>query len=371
LYGFDLNNITANQFAELFLSATSMIDVRAPIEYSKGAFPHTVNLPILTDSERQKIGSCYKKQGQDAAIELGHKLVSGEIKQQRIKLWKNIISNNPEVILYCFRGGMRSKISQQWLKQSGSEIAFVEGGYKALRQFLLAVIEDYSSAEKLVIIGGRTGTGKTRVIHKLKSSLDLEGLANHRGSAFGKLPTPQPSQINFENNLAIALLKLKQKNLKHIAVEDESNLIGRNAIPSNFKNAMSLSKLVIVEQSLEERVAVVIEEYVSDLLKKYAEHYTELNFQEVFSVYQKTMLDSLQGIKKRIGGDRYKTLYQLMKKAMQSHLKNNDIRQHSNWIRPLLNEYYDKMYDYQLNITKRQVIFKGSREQVFLFLNNQ
>jgi len=366
-----LNKIYPKQFAELFLSETTLIDVRAPIEYSKGAFPSAINLPILDDSERQKIGHCYKKNGQDAAVALGHELVSGDIKQQRIQAWETLIQQYPDAILYCFRGGMRSMLSQQWLMEAGCKISMVEGGFKALRKFLIEIIDDYSQAQNLMVIGGRTGTGKTRVIHQLKSSLDLEGAANHRGSAFGKQPTPQPSQIGFENNIAIAMLKLKQQNINRIMVEDESKLIGRNALPQNLKKAMSQAELVIVEQTLDERIEVVVDEYVVDLIKHYELTNSQLSFYEVFNLYQKTMLNSLHSIKKRIGGDRYKELFQLMKNAMDVHLKNNDISQHQNWIRPLLSEYYDKMYDYQLNLNERRVVFRGNREQVFSFLEKK
>ncbi len=215
-----MDTITSDQFVKVLLEQRPLLDVRAEIEFSKGAFPNTTNLPILNNSERGKVGHCYKHKGPDEAIELGHQLVSGKLKQQRLEGWLEFIQQNPQAILYCFRGGMRSKLTQQWLNEAGCKIPRLEGGYKALRNFLLDIVDDWAHANKLLVVAGRTGTGKTRVIHAVSSSLDLEGLANHRGSAFGKIPEPQPSQIDFENKIAIELLKLSQTSTQRILVED-------------------------------------------------------------------------------------------------------------------------------------------------------
>ncbi len=363
--------IEADKFAELFLLKYPMIDVRAPIEFSKGAFPNAVNLPILNDSERQKVGHCYKVNGADVAVKLGHQLVSGEIKHNRIKQWKDYVLSQPQAVLYCFRGGMRSTLSQQWLSKEGINIARVEGGYKALRNFLLDQIEEQSKAENIIVIGGRTGTGKTRVIHRLESCLDLEGLANHRGSAFGKQPTSQPTQINFENKIAINLLKLKQLKTKKILIEDESKLIGKNALPIKLKQAMLAAELVVVKEPIEDRIQVVIDEYVTDLLEQFKRANPQASFNKVFELYQRAMNKSLQSIQKRIGGERYDKLSRLMGSAMQLHFDKNDKSLHSSWIKPLLMDYYDKMYDYQLKQKNNRIIFEGNRKEVIAFLETK
>ena len=125
-----------NDFKSLFINNIPMLDLRAPIEFTKGAFPNTSNIPLLTDSERKLIGTCYKQQGQDKAIELGHQIVQGETKSLRLLDWKNYILENPKANLYCFRGGMRSHLVQEWLHKEGVSVPLIEGGYKALRNYL-------------------------------------------------------------------------------------------------------------------------------------------------------------------------------------------------------------------------------------------
>lgn len=125
-----------SDFRHIFLNDVPMMDVRAPVEFAKGAFPGVLNLPLMNDEERQKVGTCYKQRGQEAAIALGHSLVSGEIKNGRIAAWAAFAKVHPHGVLYCFRGGLRSQITQQWL-QSEVGIAYprVIGGYKAMRTF--------------------------------------------------------------------------------------------------------------------------------------------------------------------------------------------------------------------------------------------
>src|SRR5690606_38752546 len=146
----------------------------------------------------------YKQLGQDAAIELGHRLVSGETKARRVAAWAEFAQNNPSGYLYCFRGGLRSQISQQWLEElTGVRYPRVIGGYKAMRAFLLGALQSAITECRFVVLGGLTGTGKTDVLRQLDNSIDLEAHAHHRGSSFGRHANAQPSQIDFENRLAI------------------------------------------------------------------------------------------------------------------------------------------------------------------------
>ena len=219
-----------SNFQELFLSNRAMIDTRAPIEFARGSFPGAVNLPLMTDDERHQVGLCYKQQGQQAAIVLGHQLVSGDTKAQRIQAWADFARANPEGLLYCFRGGLRSQITQQWLKsEAGIDFPRVAGGYKAMRTFLLETIDQAVAQCDFIVLGGMTGTGKTDVLALLEHALDLEGHANHRGSSFGKRITEQPSNIDFENRLAIDVLRKRAKGIAHFVLEDESRLVGRCA----------------------------------------------------------------------------------------------------------------------------------------------
>lgn len=127
--------IDITDYRDIFLNDRPMMDTRAPVEFVKGAFPGVVNLPLMTDDERQRVGTCYKQQGQQAAIVLGHELVSGAIKAERVEQWAQFARANPDGYLYCFRGGLRSQIVQQWLHEAGLDYPRVGGGYKAMRTF--------------------------------------------------------------------------------------------------------------------------------------------------------------------------------------------------------------------------------------------
>ena len=190
----------------IFLSNTPLLDVRAPVEFAQGAFPGAVNLPLMNDEERHEVGIRYKEAGQQSAIELGHSLVSGRLKDRRIQSWVEFANAHPDGVLYCFRGGLRSRITQQWLHEAGVDYPRITGGYKAMRRFLIDAIERLSQQARFVIVGGMTGSGKTDVIAALTHAIDLEGLAHHRGSSFGGHPDHQPCELlaakaaSFQNN---------------------------------------------------------------------------------------------------------------------------------------------------------------------------
>ncbi len=357
--------ISQQQFSDLFIRNTPMLDVRAPIEFSKGAFVNAVNLPILDDHEREQVGTCYKLKGSNFAVELGHQLVSGENKQTKINQWLTFCRENPEAVLYCFRGGQRSQLAQQWLHESGKEIAKVEGGYKALRHFLLETIESFCQRNKsLWVVGGRTGSGKTRVIHAIDHSLDLEGYANHRGSAFGQRASPQPSQIDFENTLAIDLLKKTKLSDAPLLVEDESKLIGKSLLPPSLKQQIQKSDLLVIEEPIESRIQVVIDEYVVDLC---AEHLRQDPVNGCQN-YQNYLLASLNKLQKRLGDNRYQELDRLMRDALKQQQASQKTQLHGLWIEPLLSEYYDKMYDYQLQQKQGRILYKGTRSEIIEFV---
>ncbi len=340
-------------YLELFLNDVPMMDLRAPVEFEKGAFPTAINLPLMTDEERHLVGTRYKEQGQDSAIKLGHELVSGETKAQRLQQWLAFTHAHPQGYLYCFRGGLRSRTTQQWIKEAGVEFPLIKGGYKAMRRFLIDELERLSHLDNFVVLSGRTGTGKTRVLKLLPNYVDLEGLAKHRGSSFGRMLDPQPSQINFENSLAIDLLKASQDKHSPIFLEDESRLIGRCALPLALKEKMANCPLVVLESSIEERIDVVLQDYVIDMTADFIARDGDDLGMVNFSDY---LFASLDRIERRLGSERKNTLSHMMQDAI-GHQKNNSAPDsndanrfdgHRVWIKCLLSEYYDPMYDYQL-----------------------
>lgn len=344
-------------FRQLILEDTPLIDVRAPLEYTGGSVPTATNLPLINDAERHEIGLRYKNLGQDAAIDLGHELVHGESKITRVSAWQQFAQQHPQGVLFCWRGGMRSKISQQWLyEQSGIIYPRIRGGFKALRRFLIdetcAIIE----GQQLLMLGGRTGSGKTRLLTTIKAQLDLEGLANHRGSAFGPRAHPQPSQIDFENQLAIALIKHQAAGYDHLVVEDEGRNVGARMVPEPLFNAMKAAPLILLEVADEERVNITFQEYIVDALAEFEALY---GIEQGFEQWSHYLLSSLDKIHKRLGGVRHQQLRLLMDQALQQQRDHGEQQLHRGWIEALLIEYYDPMYNYQIEKKLHKVAFKG------------
>ncbi|MEB4591816.1 tRNA 2-selenouridine(34) synthase MnmH [Candidatus Thiothrix sp. Deng01] len=355
----------------LFLQDTPMLDVRAPIEFREGAFPSSANLPLMDDADRDAIGKRYKQLGQDAAIELGLQRVSGGIKASRVNAWEAFARQHPAGVLYCFRGGLRSRISQQWLyEQTGIAYPRVQGGYKAMRRFLLEQLETVPPQLQPVILSGRTGSGKTRFLRSFHQQIDLEALANHRGSAFGAQPTPQPTQINFENALAIQLMRKCHRGQRALLFEDESRRIGSLHNPDTLFNILSDAPVALMQIADEERVEISHQEYVADGLAAFTKVHggdSEAGF-IAFSGY---LLGSLDKIQRRLGGMRHQQARKMMQTALRQQAMTGSLTGHYDWVRFLLLDYYDPMYDYQISGKQGRLAFSGSPAEVREYLRNQ
>ena len=364
------SRLDSSTFEELFLRDRSLIDTRAPIEFERGSFPGAVNIPLMTDVERDQVGIRYKEQGEHAAVALGHELVSGHVKEDRIATWIEQVKRNANAALFCFRGGLRSQTVQAWLASEGYHLPVVDGGYKALRAYLLNSLEECLCETSLVVIGGRTGVAKTALLNQASDMLrlpviDLEGLAHHRGSAFGKRAEPQPTQVNFENRIAIELLKLRNGGHQQVIMEDESRLIGRCALPLTLQEKLRAAPLVVLDASLEDRVHHSWENYI---LSNYREQVALCDSHEAaFSAFATSLRLSLANIQKRLGGARYQELSEVLEKALLAHSQ-GDPEQHKQWITVLLRDYYDPMYDYQLKSKQRHVVFRGNFNEVLEFM---
>ncbi|MGL5361112.1 MAG: tRNA 2-selenouridine(34) synthase MnmH [Shewanella sp.] len=359
--------ISAAEYRDIFIQQRPLMDVRAPIEFNRGAFPNATNLPLMHDTERERVGTCYKQQGQQAAIALGHSLVQGPIKQQRLDAWLAHIKAQPATYLYCFRGGLRSQLTQQWLREAGLEVAYIEGGYKAMRQYLIGVIEAAPSQRPMLRLSGMTGSGKTDFLKLRPEAVDLEGIAHHRGSSFGKYIDPQPTQINFENQLAIALLQHQARDAKALLVEDESYLIGRSALPQSFYGAMQSANILVLEEADERRLERLLDEYVHNMYRSFTER---LGAEAGFAAFSQYLLHSLTSIRKRLGGKQHQLLQEMMQQALSEQLNQNRTSAHLLWIERLLREYYDPMYQYQLHKKSARILFKGSHSAMHEWLNH-
>lgn len=348
-------------YESLILSGVPFIDVRAPIEFSTGHLPNSHNLPLLFDDERVTIGKCYKHEGRHQAIALGHRLVSGNNKAEKIEAWVEFMRKNPDAVIYCARGGMRSKLTQQWLKDAGLNVPRVHLGYKGLRNYLLSVLETLD--HPMIVLSGNTGTGKTDLLQKFSSTIDLEGLANHHGSAFGKNITPQPAQATFENSLAINCVQKAQRSIW--LLEDESRCIGKVHLPETLHTKMAMAPLVIIDESLESRLLRIAQLYFSDMSNRYRAVYGE---EDGWTAYAEYLTKGLSALQKRLGGVRFSALEQKLSAALEEQYATNSIEKHYEWLSLLLTDYYDPMYAYQLDKKKDRIIFRGDFEAVQSYL---
>ena len=358
-----------DDFASLLRDDTPLIDTRSPVEFAKGSSPTAINLPLMMNDEREAVGTCYKEQGREAAVRLGHELVSGDRKAERVEAWQTFAWRHPEGALFCFRGGMRSEIVQRWLKDAGVDYPRIKGGYKAIRRWLSESTDQLIEQTPLLLLGGPTGAAKTRILNEgnrgepIPGSLDLEGLANHRGSAFGRRVTKQPTQIGFELVLGVQLLKHRQAKHQRLILEDEGRLIGRCALPLSLQAARQDADWVQLDASVDARVEHSYENYILQNL----EDLMTQDGARAFDHFATGLLESLERIQKRLGGQRYAVLKAMMQNALVAHERGNP-EAHKAWISELLIGYYDPMYEYQMNNRIKAPLFRGTESEVTEYL---
>ncbi|RAI87099.1 tRNA 2-selenouridine(34) synthase MnmH [Algoriphagus yeomjeoni] len=292
-----------------------VIDARSEKEFDQSHIPGSINIPILNNTERIQVGTLYKERGPEEATIKGFELVGPRFHL----IIKDTVKHFPEkkVIIYCWRGGMRSHILAWLLTMVGFDIFRLKGGYKTYRTYSFDLVrKDWN----LIVLGGKTGTGKTRLLKKLQETgeqiIDLEGLANHKGSSFGAIGQPaQPSVEQFENEFAETLHKLDPK--KSSWVENESRKIGRLILPDNFYHQMLASPLIDIYRTEQERINLIVEEYAG--------------------LPSDELILAVLRIKKRLGGLR-------TSEAIQAIVEGN----HEAWISNML-VYYDKAYNFDLD----------------------
>ena len=356
-------------FRHIFLNDVPMMDVRAPVEFAQGAFPGADNRPLMDDAERQKVGTCYKQKGQQAAITLGHELVSGQTKRDRIEAWAAFARAHPEGVLYCFRGGLRSQLVQQWLKsEAGIEYPRVLGGYKAMRSFLIDTTQALAAQGDFIVLSGLTGTGKTEVIAQLASGLDLEGHANHRGSSFGQRVHGQPTQIDFENRLAIDILKKRARGHALFVLEDEGRHVGSCSVPLELRQRLEQVPIVCLEDPFDARVERILRDYVVQQCADFVAAHGEAAGAALFAA---RLLESLEKLSKRLGGDRSQKLREIMQRALERQQACGDVALHRDWIAELMRHYYDPMYAFQRQSRADRIAFQGDQSAVLAYLRER
>lgn len=274
--------ISAKEFIERG-DSLPIIDVRSPGEYEHAHIPGALNLPLFSNDERAEVGTIYKKQGRVKAVQRGLEFVGPKMKdftKFSLKL------GSPEILVHCWRGGMRSS-SMAWLLETvGLSCLLLKDGYKAYRHY---VLDSFEAPFKIILLGGFTGSGKTEILYSLREAgeqvIDLEGIANHKGSAFGSLGQEiQPSSEQFENYLCKELASLDTSRV--IWVEDESRNVGKVYLPQPFWNQMRSAPLVRIDTPYEIRLERLMRDYACFPLDG--------------------LVDSIKKIEKRLGFDKCK-----------------------------------------------------------------
>jgi tRNA 2-selenouridine synthase len=339
-----IQKITIQQFLQL-ATQHAVLDVRSPGEYTHAHIPNAINLPLFTNEERKIVGTAYKQQSRQVAIKLGldffgikMKAMVEEVEKMldvRSKMYESPLRKDPDVhptsnivLVHCWRGGMRSAAVAWLLDMYGFTVYTLIGGYKAYRHW---VLQQFTLQYSFTIIGGYTGSGKTQVLHQLKKEnknvIDLEALANHKGSAFGTMGN-QPTQEMFENLLAERLVvdswsltedttnhqssTINQPSTTNFFIEDESQRIGNIKIPNTIWQQMRNTTVLFLDIPFDQRLEYITIEY-GKLTKE-------------------TLVNAIIRIQKRLGGLETKN-------AINHLLENNPIESFR-----ILLTYYDKWY---------------------------
>ncbi|MEM9671986.1 MAG: tRNA 2-selenouridine(34) synthase MnmH [Bacteroidota bacterium] len=291
-----------------------VLDVRSSAEYQAGHIPHAFNLPLFSNEERAQVGTLYKQANRYEALLRGLDLVGPKMSHLVETAYELAVDG--QMLVHCWRGGMRSESVAWLLKTAGLEVRTLAGGYKAYRQ---AVLDFYQTSLPILILGGATGSGKTEILQKLRQQgeqvVDLEKLANHRGSAFGGIgQSAQPTSEQFQNNLLAVWRSLNLS--RRIWVEDESFSIGGVQLPYEFWEHMKQAPVIVVDMPRSLRIKRLVREYGN------------LNPTQ--------LAQAIQTIERRLGGRR-------MQQALTA-LEENRLAD----VADLLLEYYDRSYQRNL-----------------------
>lgn len=240
-------------FQEALTGDYVLIDVRSPKEFLDGSLPRAINVPVFDNEERSVIGTLYRQGGADLAMESGFSMVSSRLAEftAGFKEFKD-----QQLAVFCARGGLRSRAVVNLLQRSGYRAFQIAGGYKSYRHMLVQTFDEFRPP--LIVLHGHTGTGKTRIIHGLLEAIDLEGLAQHQSSLFGGLNRSPRTQKNFDSYLHKTICLL---DAPPYFIEGESRQMGKVFLPSGLAAAMREGVLVLINCSMETRVARIVEDY--------------------------------------------------------------------------------------------------------------
>lgn len=315
------------------------IDVRSPGEYTEFHIPDAVNIPLFSNEERAQIGTIYKQIGQESAIQLGVQIFSKKL-PDFYKVFKRIQSENKhkKIIVYCWRGGMRSGTVVSFLGAIKVPLIQLEGGIRSYRKLIQAELESFAKIKKpYIVLEGNTGTHKTDILLALQEEnypvIDLEGLAGHRGSTFGGIGLQPKTQKQFERDLWLRLSELKDA--QYYLIEAESKRVGRIIIPDFILEGKDKGTRIHIDSPIESRIKAICETYR-------------------FADYHEEFVKAVEIIKKRMNPDLYMQIMESL---------NN--RQYEWFVKLLLEEYYDPKYNFaadQYETPIRYVTINGVKE---------
>jgi tRNA 2-selenouridine synthase len=316
----------------LDLKNSIYIDARTKEEYQEATIPGAVNIELLDHQERKIIGTIYKQQNPKKAKLKGVELVSPKIPDLIAEV-NQLAQEYDNLIIFCSRGGLRSKSLAEFSDLAGIEVYRLKDGYKGYRHYIIDKLDNYQFKGEIVVLHGNTGVGKTYILKEMKklgaNIIDLEGIANHRGSAFGSIGLNEPYNQKYFESLLWEALKKKDQPAGYIFVEAESRRVGHSVIPKFFHKKMKAGEDILIKASLEKRVENIYLEYIKDI---------ESNQQK----FIERVLESLTAIKKYI-------IKKAGKKAYFSLLELAENGEFRKLTKILLESYYDPMYEHSQN----------------------
>lgn len=289
------------------------VDVRTRKEFLEDSIPGAINIPLFDEDERAVVGILYKNKGQMEAIEKGYEFFNKKVDDLVSEYNKY---KNRKIIIFCWRGGMRSLAVVKLLDSLGFGVYQLEGGYRDYRRYVKGKIDNYKLKPKLAVLYGLTGVGKSEILNKFDNSLDLEGLAQHRGSIFGDLGLKPNTQKMFESLLFKRLEELKKE--KFIIIEGESRKIGNVMIPDFLFKAMKEGFRIRINDSIANRVKRIRKIY-------------DLSDKEI-------MIQKIGFIEKNMGKKKANEMIKL--------IEDGDV---NGFLKKVLEEYYDNVYDCSKN----------------------
>lgn len=292
-----------------------VIDVRSPKEFQESTFPEAINLPLLEDQERETVGILYKHFGQKTAVEKGYGFL--QEKMAEFEKATKVIPDAKNLTVFCARGGMRSQVVTALLRYMGHNAKQLTGGYKVFRNFTIDRLNTYRF-QKPIVLHGKTGVGKTLVLNGLENVLDLEGLAEHRGSLFGGVGKNPVSQKTFETKLLKALEALNPE--RPVFIEGESRKVGNASIPDAIFRQMRSATNFLLEASIETRVSRTVKEYITDQ-----------------PGLEPEIRSIIQQLKSDLGGKQLDQLLELF-----------DSKDYASCFKAILLNYYDKKYTHSM-----------------------